>query len=108
MVYNYLSIYLCRHDYVFFPPPISRSSGMDTYIAYKLQHTLRVTSFIIHPLLSVDSPAGLGTTGAGKLNELWRRGIMCPAGHCSAGIRVQNYIVHAGVVQTKNDSKEKV
>ena len=59
MVYNYLSIYICRHDYyVFFPPLIFRSSGMDTYIAYKLQHTLRVTKFIIHPLLFIDGPAG--------------------------------------------------
>ena len=69
---------------------------MDTYIAYKLQHTLRVTDFIIHPFLSVDNPAGWqvrNMTGVDKLNKLWHRGTMCPAGHCSAGIRVQNYIV---------------
>ena len=41
MVYNYLSIYLCHRDYhVFFSPSISRSSGMDTYIAYKLLYVL--------------------------------------------------------------------
>jgi len=98
MVYDYLSIYLCRHDYyVFSSPSISRSSVMDTYIAYKLQNTLRVTKFIIHPFLSTDSPVGWGLdtnmAGAGKRNELSRRGTMCPTEHHSTRIRVQSCIV---------------
>ena len=57
MVYSYLSIYLCRrHAYDTPSFSISLLSGMDTYIKYKLQRTLRASKFIIHPFLFVDNP----------------------------------------------------
>ena len=82
--YTVIYPYICRHDYGLpsLSPSISPSSGMDTYMTYKLQRTLRVSRFIIHPFLFADTQnvrkRDTGGAGAGKPQKSWRQGTMCP------------------------------